>query len=130
ELERLSLDLYSFAIDTAASRGIIIADTKFEFGFVDDNLIVIDEMLTPDSSRFWDAARYDPGKSQESFDKQYLRDWLVESGWNREPPPPDLPADVIEGTHRRYQDAVSRLTGAVVGPSRRSGDTRERSGAR
>jgi phosphoribosylaminoimidazole-succinocarboxamide synthase len=111
DLERISLDLYRTASDLALRRGIIVADTKFEFGFVDDVLTLIDEALTPDSSRFWDTATYDPGKDQPSFDKQYVRDWLIQSGWNKEPPAPELPADVVAGTARRYHAAFKRLTG-------------------
>jgi phosphoribosylaminoimidazole-succinocarboxamide synthase len=113
-LEEASLALYSYAHDYALDRGIIIADTKFEFGFVSGKLIVIDEILTPDSSRFWDAAAFAPGSAQASFDKQYLRDWLTTSGWDREPPAPTLPADVVEGTIRRYDEALERLTGRQV----------------
>ncbi len=115
DLERISLALYNAASAHALARGIIIADTKFEFGFVDGELIVIDEMLTPDSSRFWDLESYEPGRAQDSFDKQYLRDWLLSTGWDREPPAPQLPADVIEGTLRRYREAVDRLTGPARG---------------
>jgi phosphoribosylaminoimidazole-succinocarboxamide synthase len=110
-LEQKSLELYTFAYDHAKSCGVIIADTKFEFGFVDDELIVIDEMLTPDSSRFWDAATFSPGESQASFDKQFLRDWLMASGWDREPPAPELPDEVVSGTIDRYREAYVRLTG-------------------
>jgi phosphoribosylaminoimidazole-succinocarboxamide synthase len=117
-LEEASLALYSFAHDYALDRGIIIADTKFEFGFVSGQLIVIDEILTPDSSRFWDAEAFSPGLAQESYDKQYLRDWLTSSGWDREPPAPILPAHVIEGTIRRYHEAFERLTGRQVDSSR------------
>jgi phosphoribosylaminoimidazole-succinocarboxamide synthase len=114
ELERLSIALYTSAAAHAAERGIIIADTKFEFGFAGDDLIVIDEMLTPDSSRFWVAAAWEPGGPQESFDKQFLRDWLLASGWNREPPAPVLPEEIISGTRQRYEEAVARLTGPPV----------------
>jgi phosphoribosylaminoimidazole-succinocarboxamide synthase len=106
-----TLALYNYAWQYAWQRGIIIADTKFEFGLVDGEPIVIDEMLTPDSSRFWPADQYRTGRSQASFDKQYVRDWLLESGWNREPPPPELPPDVIEKTSERYREAFRRLTG-------------------
>jgi phosphoribosylaminoimidazole-succinocarboxamide synthase len=106
-----TLAIYRFAADYARERGIIIADTKIELGRHDERLIVIDEMLTPDSSRFWDAATYEPGKSQPSFDKQPVRDWLTASGWNREPPPPDLPEDVVADTSARYREAFRRLTG-------------------
>ncbi len=107
-----SLALYTYAAGYARERGIIIADTKFEFGIVDGEPILIDEILTPDSSRFWPADRYEPGHSQPSFDKQFVRDWLLQSGWDREPPPPTLPADVIEETAARYREAFTRLTGS------------------
>lgn len=110
-LKDLSLKLYNRAAEIAEGRGIIIADTKFEFGLLEGQIIVIDELLTPDSSRFWDAALYEPGRSQPSFDKQYVRDWLVHSGWNREPPAPPLPEEVVAGTVSRYLEAYSRLTG-------------------
>jgi phosphoribosylaminoimidazole-succinocarboxamide synthase len=110
-LEDRSLALYAAGARHAADRGLILADTKFEFGFVGDRLTVIDELLTPDSSRFWDAAVYAPGTSPASFDKQYLRDFLAGSGWNREPPPPRLPDAVIAGTAERYAAAYERLTG-------------------
>ena len=113
-LQLRSLALYRFAADYARERGIIIADTKFEFGWLDNELIVIDEILTPDSSRFWDAETYRPGESQPSFDKQYVRDWLANSGWNKEPPPPELPPDVVRGTSERYAEAYRRLTGQEV----------------
>jgi len=106
-----TLAVYGFARDYARQRGIIIADTKLEFGWVDDELIVIDELLTPDSSRFWPADGYQPGQAQPSFDKQYVRDWLISIGWNREPPPPVLPDDVVEGTADKYREAFRKLTG-------------------
>ncbi|HEY8489992.1 MAG TPA: phosphoribosylaminoimidazolesuccinocarboxamide synthase [Dehalococcoidia bacterium] len=106
-----SLALYQYAAGYARERGIIIADTKFEFGELGDEIIVIDEVLTPDSSRFWPADQYQPGRGQPSFDKQYLRDWLAESGWNREPPPPDLPAEVVRVTSEKYLEAFRRITG-------------------
>ncbi len=111
-----SLALYRFAADLAIDRGIIIADTKFEFGLLDDRLIVIDEMLTPDSSRFWAAGEYVPGISPPSFDKQFARDWLEASGWNKAPPAPRLPADVIAGTTSRYIEAYEWLTGETFTP--------------
>ncbi|HIE17972.1 MAG TPA: phosphoribosylaminoimidazolesuccinocarboxamide synthase [Dehalococcoidia bacterium] len=114
DLEEKSLAIYQYARDYAISRGIIIADTKFEFGFTDGNLILIDELLTPDSSRFWDAAQYAAGGSQPSFDKQPVRDWLVASGWNKEPPAPMLPPHVIEATTHRYREAYYRLTGKTL----------------
>jgi phosphoribosylaminoimidazole-succinocarboxamide synthase len=111
ELEEKSLAVYQYARDYARGKGIIIADTKFEFGFVDGKLTLIDEALTPDSSRFWNAAQYTVGRSQPSLDKQPVRDWLVASGWNKEPPAPKLPPEVIEATTRRYVEAYQRLTG-------------------
>ena len=111
EIVEKSLAVYDYAAQYALSRGIIVADTKMEFGMVRDKLILIDELLTPDSSRFWDVETYSPGKPQPSFDKQPLRDWLVSSGWNKEPPAPELPAEVIEDTARRYREAYRRLTG-------------------
>ena len=106
-----TLAVYGFARDYARKRGIIIADTKLEFGWVDDELIVIDEVLTPDSSRFWPVDGYQPGQAQPSFDKQFVRDWLISIGWNREPPPPVLPDDVVEGTADKYREAFRKLTG-------------------
>jgi phosphoribosylaminoimidazole-succinocarboxamide synthase len=114
DLEQKSLAVYRYARDYAQGRGIIIADTKFEFGFVDGKLILIDELLTPDSSRFWDAAQYTVGRSQPSFDKQPVRDWLVASGWNKEPPAPMLPPEVIKATTSRYVEAYQRLTGRTL----------------
>jgi len=110
-----SLAIYSYARGYARNRGIIIADTKFEFGLDGDRLIIIDELLTPDSSRIWDADLYNVGKSQESYDKQPVRDWLTASGWNKEPPAPMLPPDVIEATSQRYEQAYQRLTGRKLG---------------
>jgi phosphoribosylaminoimidazole-succinocarboxamide synthase len=111
DMEQKSLAIYSYAQGYALARGIIIADTKFEFGVEGDKLIIIDEMLTPDSSRIWETELYKVGQSQPSYDKQPVRDWLAESGWNKEPPAPMLPAEVIEATSRRYQRAYERLTG-------------------
>jgi len=111
EIKEKSLAIYSYAREYARSRGIIIADTKFEFGMDGDRLILIDELLTPDSSRFWDAELYRVGESQPSYDKQPVRDWLVQSGWNKEPPAPMLPPEVIEATTKRYRGAYERLTG-------------------
>jgi phosphoribosylaminoimidazole-succinocarboxamide synthase len=110
-LEELSLRLYEAGATHARGRGLILADTKFEFGWLDGQLILIDELMTPDSSRYWPADEYAPGKPQPSFDKQFLRDFLESSGWNKEPPPPRLPAWVIEGTASRYAEAPRRLTG-------------------
>ncbi len=111
ELRQKSLQVYSFARQFAATKGIIIADTKMEFGLIDGQVTLIDEVLTPDSSRFWDAEQYSPGRSQPNFDKQFVRDWLIESGWDREPPAPPLPDDVVERTAERYWEAFRRLTG-------------------
>ncbi|MBI2856170.1 MAG: phosphoribosylaminoimidazolesuccinocarboxamide synthase [Chloroflexi bacterium] len=111
KLEEVSRRVYEFAHEYARLKGIIIADTKMEFGLLDENLILIDELLTPDSSRFWDAAHYEPGRSQPNFDKQYVRDWLTDSGWNREPPAPELPPEVVSRTRDRYVEAYERITG-------------------
>ena len=112
EMKEKSLAIYNYAQEYAQSRGIIIADTKMEFGLVNEQLILIDELLTPDSSRFWDAEQYRVGQAQPSYDKQPVRDWLVQSGWNKEPPAPMLPPEVIEATTERYQQAYERLTGS------------------
>ena len=109
-----SLALYKYGALYARERGIIIADTKFEFGLLDGEPIVIDEILTPDSSRFWDTAGYQPGTHQEAYDKQFVRDWLLQSGWNREPPGPELPPDVVDETARLYRTIYQRLTGMEV----------------
>ena len=106
-----TMAVYASARDYARRRGIIIADTKLEFGGLNDALIVIDELLTPDSSRFWPADGYQPGRSQPSFDKQPVRDWLESIGWNKQPPPPDLTPEVVESTAERYREAFRRLTG-------------------
>jgi phosphoribosylaminoimidazole-succinocarboxamide synthase len=111
QLEERSLALYRAGASRAAEVDLILADTKFEFGWVDGELTLIDELLTPDSSRFWDAARYAPGASPPSFDKQYVRDFVAGSGWDREPPAPTLPDEVIAGTRARYVTAHMRLTG-------------------
>ena len=111
EIEQKSLVIYSYAREYARARGIIIADTKLEFGLDNDRLILIDELLTPDSSRFWDAELYKVGQPQPSYDKQPVRDWLVQSGWNKEPPAPMLPPEVIEATTQRYEQAYERLAG-------------------
>ncbi len=111
KLRDTSLAIYNFAREYAKTRGFIIADTKMEFGLDDGELIIIDELLTPDSSRFWDIERYEPSRPQDSFDKQPLRDWLEKSGWNKEPPAPTLPEDVITSTAKRYETAFERLTG-------------------
>jgi phosphoribosylaminoimidazole-succinocarboxamide synthase len=110
KLKELTLTIYERAAEIALERGIILADTKFEFGFCDGELILIDEVCTPDSSRFWPADRYAPGGPQPSFDKQYVRDWLDASGWDREPPAPELPTEVVAQTGARYREAYERLT--------------------
>jgi len=107
----ISIAVYQRAADLAAGRGIIIADTKFELGFIDGELALCDEVLTPDSSRFWDAAAYRPGTTPPSYDKQPVRDWLEATGWNKEPPPPPLPQDVIDQSRERYVTAYERITG-------------------
>ena len=110
QLRDASLALYSAARDHAAARGIIIADTKFEFGLVDGELTLVDEVLTPDSSRFWPADEYEPGHGQPSFDKQFVRDWLEASGWDKKPPAPPLPEDVLALTAEKYIEAYELLT--------------------
>jgi phosphoribosylaminoimidazole-succinocarboxamide synthase len=107
----ISLAVYSRAADAAAQRGLIVADTKFELGLIDGELVLCDEVLTPDSSRFWDVETYEPGTSPPSFDKQPLRDWLEASGWDKRPPPPFLPVDVVKETEARYVAAYERVTG-------------------
>ncbi|MBW2669434.1 MAG: phosphoribosylaminoimidazolesuccinocarboxamide synthase [Deltaproteobacteria bacterium] len=109
QVRTLSLEIYSKGADFAYKKGIIIADTKFEFGLFEDNLILIDEVMTPDSSRFWPKSSYQPGGSQKSFDKQYLRDYLISINWNKTPPAPALPKDVIANTHNKYLEAFNRL---------------------
>ncbi len=111
KVRALSLKIYEFGRELADQKGIIIADTKFEFGFENGDLILIDEVLTPDSSRFWPMAAYSPGGPQKSFDKQYLRDYLNSLDWPKEPPPPKLPPEVIEKTREKYIEALERLTG-------------------
>ena len=111
QLCQLSMKIYTAAAEFARTRGILIADTKFEFGRVDDQIILIDEVLTPDSSRFWPADQYCPGGSQPSFDKQFVRDWLESTPWDKNSPPPDLPDDVVRKTRDKYIDAYERLTG-------------------
>jgi phosphoribosylaminoimidazole-succinocarboxamide synthase len=110
ELRDLSIAIYRYGCEIASARGILLADTKFEFGTVDDQLLLIDEILTPDSSRFWPADEYEPGTSPPSFDKQFVRQYLLETGWDQTPPPPPLPEKVIEGTRSRYVEAYERLT--------------------
>lgn len=114
QLEQVTLALYRAAHAYALGRGLILADTKFEFGFHDGVLTLIDEALTPDSSRYWDAAKYVPGKTPPSYDKQYVRDYVTKIGWNREPPAPALPEDVVRGTTERYREAYERITGATL----------------
>jgi phosphoribosylaminoimidazole-succinocarboxamide synthase len=111
QLEERSLAAYDAGAARAEAVGLILADTKFEFGWIDGQLALIDEVLTPDSSRFWDGELYAPGSAPASFDKQYVRDFVSASGWNREPPAPSLPVEVIEGTRSRYVTAYERLTG-------------------
>lgn len=111
EIKEKTLSIYEYARQYALERGIIIADTKMEFGVYNNQLILIDELLTPDSSRFWDSSKYKVGQSQPSYDKQPVRDWLVKAGWNKTPPAPMLPAAIIENTTRIYQEAYHRLTG-------------------
>ena len=111
KIEDISLAIFSQARDYAATRGIIIADTKFEFGLIGDELYLIDEVLTPDSSRFWPENEFEPGRGQRSFDKQYLRDWLETQDWDKTPPPPALPAEIIENTAQKYREAYRILTG-------------------
>ena len=116
ELRDKAVAVYSKAREHAATRGIIIADTKFEFGDIDGRVTLIDEVLTPDSSRFWPAEDYEPGRSQASFDKQFVRDWLEESGWEKTPPAPTLPRDVIEATSAKYIEAYEIITGRTFEP--------------
>ncbi|MEW5771981.1 MAG: phosphoribosylaminoimidazolesuccinocarboxamide synthase [Thermodesulfobacteriota bacterium] len=115
KVESLTLGIYGQGRDYAETRGILIADTKFEFGLVGDKLLLIDEVLTPDSSRFWPQAGFVPGKSQPSFDKQFLRDWLSDQPWDKTPPPPALPAEVIAQTRAKYLEAYAILTGESLG---------------
>lgn len=112
ELRRRSIDIYLAAAHHASERGVILADTKFEFGIVNGELILIDEVLTPDSSRYWPADQWTPGREVPSFDKQYVRDWLDQSGWDQDPPAPHLPPAVVAGTRARYIEAYERITGA------------------
>ncbi len=111
KLRKTSIDIYKKASDYALTRGIIIADTKFEFGIYDNEIILIDEALTPDSSRFWPADQYTPGQSQPSFDKQFVRDYLESINWNKAPPAPELPKEIIEKTTQKYIEAYRKLTG-------------------
>ena len=116
KLKDASLELYNYASEFAARRGLILADTKFEFGMIGDDVILIDEVLTPDSSRYWDAAAYRVGISPESYDKQFVRDWLTRSGWDKESEPPKLPDDVVQQTRLRYLAAYQRLVGKPLFP--------------
>tara|TARA_B100000745_G_scaffold290848_1_gene230111 strand:- start:1465 stop:2058 length:594 start_codon:yes stop_codon:yes gene_type:complete len=109
-LKRMTLEIYQFAHRYALKKNIIIADTKMEFGFIDGRLSLIDELLTPDSSRFWDKNSYSPGNAQSNYDKQFVRDWLVNQGWDREPPAPKLPEDIVNKTSIRYREAFDKLT--------------------
>jgi phosphoribosylaminoimidazole-succinocarboxamide synthase len=111
QLKELTLSIYSRAVDFAAKRGIIICDTKFEFGTIDGKISIVDEMLTPDSSRFWPADQYAPGKPQPSFDKQFVRDYLESIHWNKQPPAPALPDDIVQATSAKYVEALRVLTG-------------------
>jgi len=111
ELRRRSLDVFRRGAEYALGRGILIADTKFEFGQVDGRLLLVDEVLTPDSSRFWPADQYAPGRPQPSFDKQFVRDWLSASGWDKNSPPPALPEEIVAKTRAKYVEAYERLTG-------------------
>lgn len=114
-LEAVSLLLFDHASQHCLDRGMILVDTKFEFGFVDGELTLIDEIFTPDSSRFWDASEWVPGRSMPSFDKQPVRDWLEQSGWNKTAPGPELPIDVVQGTSQRYREAARRICGLDLG---------------
>jgi len=110
-LKELTLQLYSRGVEYAKTRGIIVCDTKFEFGLIDGKISIVDEMLTPDSSRFWPADQYSPGKPQPSFDKQFVRDYLEKIGWNKQPPAPELPDDIVKATSAKYVEALRLLTG-------------------
>jgi len=116
KLRDASMELYKFASTLAERRGLILADTKFEFGLIDDELVLIDEALTPDSSRYWEAATYQIGTSPQSYDKQFVRDWLLRSGWDKESEPPPLPDDIVAQTRERYLTAYQRLVGKPLFP--------------
>jgi phosphoribosylaminoimidazole-succinocarboxamide synthase len=118
KLRDASLELYKFASELATRRGLILADTKFEFGTIGDDLILIDEALTPDSSRYWDAATYQVGTSPDSYDKQFVRDWLTRAGWDKESKPPPLPGDIVAQTRERYLTAYQRLVGKPLFPAK------------
>ena len=115
-LRDASLELYKFGSELALRRGLILADTKFEFGLIGDDLILIDEAMTPDSSRYWDAATYQVGSSPEAYDKQFVRDWLTAAGWDKESDPPELPSEVVAQTRERYLTAYQRLVGKPLFP--------------
>jgi phosphoribosylaminoimidazole-succinocarboxamide synthase len=115
KLRDLTLGIYQKAADYARTRGIIIADTKFEFGIVGGEVVLADEVLTPDSSRFWPAAQYAPGKAQPSYDKQFVRDYLESIKWNKQPPAPALPEEIAEKTSAKYKEAYRELTGRELG---------------
>jgi len=114
KLRDISLKLYKKASDYAEKRGIIIADTKFEFGIINGKILLIDEVLTPDSSRFWPKDEYEPGKPQKSFDKQFIRDWLKSIGWTDKEPPPEIPSDIVQKTREKYLEALHRLTNKTL----------------
>ncbi len=116
ELRERSLEIYQSASEIAKERGVILADTKFEFGFVDNEITLIDECCTPDSSRFWAVADFEAGRPQQPFDKQYVRDYLKSTDWDKTPPAPDLPQDIIENTHQRYLEAYRLITGKEWNP--------------
>ena len=120
-LRKTSIDIYLTASDYAAERGVILADTKFEFGFADDEVLLIDEVLTPDSSRYWPADSWQPGHDVPSYDKQYVREWLEATDWDKTPPPPDLPEDIVAGTTARYIQAYERITGRPFAEYRAAG---------
>ena len=114
-MKRKTIDIYKNAVEFALGKGIIIADTKMEFGKIGDEIILVDELLTPDSSRFWPLDKYEKGKSQESFDKQFVRDYLISIKFNKQPPPPVLPEEIIEKTSEKYLEALEKLTGERIG---------------
>lgn len=120
KLKEISLKLYQYGSKFAEKRGLIIADTKFEFGLLSQKLILIDELLTPDSSRFWPKDEYQPGKPQKSFDKQFVRDYLLKINWNKMPPAPQLPEEIIEATSQKYIEAYQRITGTKFSTKKRN----------
>ena len=113
-MKNKTIEIYKKAVEFALSKGIIIADTKMEFGKIGDEIILVDELLTPDSSRFWPLDKYEKGKSQESFDKQFVRDYLISIKFNKQPPPPSLPEDIIQKTSEKYLEALEKLTGKSI----------------